>query len=156
MAFAVCQAFGLDTVRADRIAEAISKNPMPVMVHCGDPRNNFSNPPQMKVFLEKHPDITVIGAHFGGWSMMEEAANTLSRYSNLYVDCCSTLRDMSAHKAVEIIHKYGANRVIWGTDYPMWDASIEMEYFDKLELTDEERNLILYENAARLLHIDGY
>lgn len=150
------QQFSLDSERADRLANAIKKNPLPVLVHCGDPRNSLSNPPQMKAFLMKHPELTVIGAHFGGWSKYEEAVNTLAGIPNLYVDCCSTLRDLTPEQAVDIIRRYGVDRVIWGTDYPMWDASIEMEYFDKLSLSDEERNLILYENAARLLHLDGY
>jgi len=43
---------------------------------------------------------------------------------------------------------------LWGTDYPMWDSASEMEYFNRLDLTDEERSLILYENAAKLLGLE--
>lgn len=150
------QNFGLDTDRADKLAQIISKHPVPVMVHCGDPRNNLSNPPQLKAFVEKYPELTIIGAHLGGWSKWEEAVALLPGHDNLYVDCSSSLRDLTPTRAVEIFRAYGMDKVIWGTDYPMWDASIEMEYFDKLDLSSEERNLILYENAARLLHIDGY
>jgi predicted TIM-barrel fold metal-dependent hydrolase len=33
----------------------------------------------------------------------------------------------------------------------MWESVSEMTMFNKIDLTEEERNLILYENAAKLL-----
>ena len=55
---------------------------------------------------------------------------------------------------MELIHAYGTDRVLWGTDYPMWESDSEMEYFNKLDLTDEERSQILYENAAKILKLN--
>ncbi|MBQ5902027.1 MAG: amidohydrolase family protein [Clostridia bacterium] len=52
--------------------------------------------------------------------------------------------------ALEIIKKYGADRVLYGTDYPMWSPYNEMKTFMELDLTDEERKLILSENAKKL------
>ena len=73
---------------------------------------------------------------------------------NLYVDLCSSLYDLSPETAVKLIHAYGSDRVLWGTDYPMWESVSEMKYFNKLDLTESERSQILYENAAKLLNID--
>jgi predicted TIM-barrel fold metal-dependent hydrolase len=36
----------------------------------------------------------------------------------------------------------------------MWESDSEMEYFNKLDLTDSERSQILYENAARILKLE--
>lgn len=47
--------------------------------------------------------------------------------------------------------KIGVHRVMWGTDYPMWNAKEELERFAKLPLNNRERELILAENAQRLL-----
>jgi len=44
--------------------------------------------------------------------------------------------------------------VLWGTDYPKWESESEMEYFKKIDLTDEERSMILYDNAAKILGLD--
>ena len=125
-----------------------------MLVHCGDFRYNYSNPDQIKAFLEKFPEITFIGAHFAGWSMWEEATEKLSCYENLYVDLSSSLYALSPETALELIHAYGSDRVLWGTDYPMWEASSEMEYFNKIDLTENERRQILYDNAAKLLKLD--
>ena len=105
-------------------------------------------------FLDKFPDLTVIGAHFAGWSIWQEATEKLAGTPNLYVDLSSSLYALSPETALELIHAYGSDRVLWGTDYPMWESVSEMEYFNKLDLTESERSQILYENAAKLLNID--
>lgn len=140
--------------RAFRIGEVVSKADVPMLVHCGDYRYNYSNPEHIKPFLERFPEITFIDAHFAGWSIWEDATRELSGFENLYVDLSSSLYALSSEKALELIHAYGADKVLWGTDYPMWESKSEMEYFNRIDLTDEERSQILYENAARILKLD--
>ena len=122
-----------------------------MLVHCGDFRYNYSNPEQIKPFLDKFPDITFIGAHFAGWSMWEKATEELAGTPNLIVDCSSSLYALSPETAKDLIHAYGADKVLWASDFPMWESVSEMEMFNKIDLTEEERTMILYENAAKLL-----
>ena len=86
------------------------------------------------------------------WSWMP--ANTDKRYylkhANVLAAYVGVCDDATAK---ELIHAYGPDKVLWGTDYPMWDAVTEMEYFNKIDLTDEERSMILYENTAKLLKL---
>ena len=147
------QMFAMDSERAFKIGEVVSSADVPMLVHCGDFRYNYSNPKQIKAFLDKFPDITFIGAHFAGWSMWEEATELLAGTPNLYVDLSSSLYALSPETALKLIRAYGADRVLWGSDYPMWESVSEMEYFNKIDLTDKERQQILYENAAKLLGI---
>lgn len=147
------QMFAMDDERAFKIGEVVSKSDVPMLVHCGDFRYNYSNPKQIKAFLEKFPDITFIGAHFAGWSVWEEATELLAGTPNLYVDLSSSLYALSPETALKLIHAYGSDRVLWGTDYPMWESVSEMEYFEKIDLTEEERQHILYDNAAKLLKL---
>ncbi|WP_405307033.1 amidohydrolase family protein [Methanobrevibacter sp.] len=148
------QQFAMNEERAFRIGEVVSKAGVPMLVHCGDFRYNYSNPEQIKPFLERFSDITFIGAHFAGWSMWEDATRELSGFKNIYVDLSSSLYALTPETALELIHAYGADRVLWGTDYPMWESVSEMEYFNKIDLTDSERQKILYDNAAKLLKIE--
>lgn len=148
------QLFALNEKRAFDMGEVINEGDVPLLIHCGDFRYNYSNPEQLIPFLDKFPDLTVIGAHFAGWSMWEEATQQLAGRKNLYVDLSSSLYALSSQTANELIHAYGADRVLWGTDYPMWESVSEMEYFDKIDLTDKERSMILYENAAKLLNLE--
>ena len=50
----------------------------------------------------------------------------------------------------ELIHAYGADRVLFGTDYPMWSPKEELKVFRSLELPPEEEEAILWNNAAKL------
>ena len=127
---------------------------LPVLIHTGDKRFDFSNPNRLKPILETYDHLTIIGAHFGGWSIWEEAAEELFGYKNLMVDCSSSLYALSNETAVKLIRLYGANRVLFGTDYPMWEPGEEVRRFMALDLTEEERQLILHENAEKLFGIE--
>ena len=148
------QKFALNSDRAFKIGNVISDGDVPVLIHCGDFRYNYSNPEQLKPFLNMFPDLTVIGAHFAGWSVWQEATEQLAGTPNLYVDISSSLYDLTPETALDLIRSYGADKVLWGTDYPMWDSVSEMEYFNKLDLSESEKFKILYDNAYKLLKLD--
>ncbi len=123
---------------------------LPMLIHTGDNRYDYSNPNRMIPILDRYPELTVIGAHFGGWSIWEEATHALCGYERFYVDCSSSLYAIGAEKAKELIMAYGVEKVLFGTDYPMWEPEVELERFMAIDLTDEQRRDILYNNAARL------
>lgn len=139
----------LDDERMHKMYE-LCEGRLPMLIHTGDFRYDYSNPNRMMPILEKYPNLTVIGAHFGGWSIWEEATEKLCKYKNFFVDCSSSLYAMTPEKARELIFAYGTDRVIFGTDYPMWEPQGELERFMKIDLTDEQREDILYNNAAKL------
>ena len=147
------QRFPLDGDEAFKIGEIVSKKDFPVLIHCGDFRYNYSNPEQLKAFLDKFPNLTVIGAHFAGWSVWQRAAQELAGTPNLYVDLSSSLYALPSDVVADLINAYGEDKVLWGTDYPMWDSVSEMEYFNKLNLNENVRKKILYENAHKLLKL---
>ena len=143
------QQFNIDDERAFPIYEA-AEGRLPILFHLGDPRYDFSTPERLMNVVKKFPRLTVIGAHFAGWSMWDRAVE-LFQHSGIYTDCSSSLYAMTPEHAAELIRKIGADRVMWGTDYPMWSARDELELFAKVPLTDEERELILYKNALTLI-----
>lgn len=144
------QGFKIDDYRCLRIYEICEERGIPVLIHCGDKRFDFSNPNRMKPILDIFTDLTVIGAHLGGHSVWEEARKALVGYKNFYVDTSSSLYAFKPEEAREIIREYGCDRVLFGTDFPMWELSAELERFYALGLTEEENELILYKNANRL------
>lgn len=58
---------------------------------------------------------------------------------------------MTPETARRMIEAYGADRVLFGTDYPMWDPAEELERLRKIGLCEEDLQKILYQNAAKLL-----
>lgn len=145
------QRFMIDDKNAYNIYDTISGR-LPLLVHTGDFRYQWSKPSRMAKVMDDFPDLTVIGAHFGGWSEWDDAAEVFKN-KKIYVDTSSTMYKVPPEHINELIHIYGTEHVLFGTDYPMWDAETELKYFDKLNLTNAERELIFHENAESLLSL---
>lgn len=143
------QQFYIDDEFAFRIYEACEGR-LPILFHVGDDRYDFSSPERLYRVVQRFPKLTVIGAHLAGWTEWDKGVKFFAG-SGIYADCSSSLFAMSPEHAAELIRKLGVDRVMWGTDYPMWDAAEELERFNKLPLTEEEREMILGKNALRLL-----
>ncbi len=146
------QKFKIDDYRMLKIYE-LCEGRLPLLIHTGDHRYDFSNPNRMMPILDIYQNLTVIGAHFGGWSVWEEATKQLCKYENFYVDCSSSLYAITPEKAKELMLAYGMDRVLFGTDYPMWKPEEEVQRFMKIDLTEQEREDILCNNAAKLFGI---
>jgi len=147
------QHFKIDDPRMMKIYE-LCEGRLPILLHTGDSRFDYSNPNRVKPVLDQYKKLIIIGAHLGGWSVWDDAVKILPTYDNFYVDCSSSLYALSPEKATEIIKAYDTKKVLFGTDYPMWDSEKELEYFMQLDLTEEEREDIFYKNAARMFNID--
>ncbi len=143
------QKFSIDDKSVYKIYEA-AEGRFPVLFHTGDFRFNYSNPARLAKVLSDFPRLVAIGAHFGGWSEWDDGIKQLAGKENIYVDTSSSFYSMTPEKALETIHAFGADKVLFGTDYPMWDVGDELEFFNKLSLTDKERGMILSENAVKL------
>lgn len=146
------QKFKIDDYRMLKIYE-LCEGKLPILIHTGDNRYDYSNPNRMMPILDIYKNLTVIGAHFGGWSIWEEATKKMSKYPNFYVDCSSSFYALTFEKARELIMTYGTKKVLFGTDYPMWEPETELVKFMQIDLTEQERQDILYNNAAKLFDI---
>jgi predicted TIM-barrel fold metal-dependent hydrolase len=148
------QAFKIDDYRCLKIYELCEENGLPILMHTGDNRYDYSNPNRLLPILEIYTNLKVIGAHLGGWSIWEEAAKAYCKMPNFYVDCSSSFPYLKPETALSVIRKYGADKVLFGTDYPMWDAESELKYFLNLPLEKNEINDILNMNAKRLFGLE--
>lgn len=124
---------------------------LPVLIHTGDYRYDNSGPVRMNHVLDLFPNLQVICAHLGGWGEWDRAAGSrLPGRPNVYTDVSSTLYAVAAEHATDIIRKFGVENVFFGSDYPLWSAKVELERFDRLLLTDDEKEMILHKNAERV------
>ncbi len=144
------QQFKIDDYRCLKIYELCEKHNLPILMHTGDNRYDFSNPNRLIPILEIYNDLTVIGAHFGGWSIWEEASIKLSRFKNFYVDCSSSFPYIDRETSLRIIDRYTPSHVLFGTDYPMWSPKAELQTFMDLNLSEEDNKKILSENARKV------
>ncbi len=144
------QKFNVDDEKMYEVYDFLRENKLPVIAHCGDYRYDFSHPKRVKKVLRDFPGLTFIAAHFGGWSIYDLAYEYLGE-ENCFVDTSSSFMMTGRRRARELIRMYGAERVLFGSDFPMSTPKDELETFNELWLTEEERELILYKNAERIL-----
>ena len=123
---------------------------LPVLLHMGDKRYDYSSPERLRRMAEKYPEQIFIGAHFGGYSVWDKV-ECLKDLPNVYFDTSSSLWFLDKSRAADLIHRFGHERYFFGTDFPMWKHDEELQRFLALDLTEEEREDILYNNAARVL-----
>ena len=145
------QRFNIDDPKAFKIYEAI-EGKLPLLVHTGDFRYEFSKPQRMAKILDLFPRLDVIGAHFGGWSEWRDVAEVYAG-KRIWVDTSSTMYRLPPIAIRSLIDAYGVDKVMFGSDYPMWNAKNELELLDKVNLSSTEKEMILHENAEKLLGI---
>ncbi len=143
------QEFQIDDPKLMPFYRAAHRRGLPILFHTGDRRKDFSSPRRLARLLDKLPELTCIAAHLGGYTEWDAARECLEG-PNVYVDTSSSLMFISRDEALRSIEHFGTDKVMFGTDFPMWRAGEELERFFGLGLTEEENRMILYGNFARL------
>lgn len=149
------QGIDIDSPKLFPLYELLEGN-MPLYLHMGDnrPEYRFSEAKKLAAVLDRFPHLEVVAAHLGGYRASDEALEYLAGRDNVWYDTSSALWDMTAEKASMLIHRFGSDRVMFGTDYPVKKTAGELDLFMKLDLNETERQNILYYNALRFLHLD--
>ncbi len=147
------QGFALDDPRSLRIFGLCEEHGLPLLLHTGDRRYDCSNPNRLIPVLSQFPGLKVIGAHLGGWSIYEQAVPQLAGIENLWFDCSSTFYWLDPQIAARLIRQLGCDRVMFGSDFPMWTPETELETFLSLDFTAEEQAMILSGNAKTVFDL---
>ena len=146
------QKFNMDDENMFELYDYLQQYQIPLLIHCGDYRYDYSHPRRLKNILHKFPKLLAIGAHFGGWSVFDLALEYL-KDENCYMDLSSSIAMLGVKRGKELIRKYGAERILFGSDFPMWNPELELKTFKSMELTEKENKLILCDNAKTILKI---
>ena len=144
------QRFQIDAPEMDPVYEVLTGLDMPVLIHAGDARFDFSGPKRIAHVLDKHPRLKLIAAHMGGYTEWEAASEYLVK-RNVWFDTSSTLWKLPIPDAQKLIREHGIQWILFGSDYPMWDHEDEWQRFQQLKLTGSDLDAVLYKNAVSLL-----
>ena len=137
------------------------ENKIPVTIHSyPNTENDRSAAYRIVNVLEQYPDLTVIVSHMGAYQW-ERLLPTRA-----YVDISAILPDYvrtyGIAKTNEILRSFGADRLIFATDYPdsriLEPDEIYGSYFDTLnqmDFTIEEVEKIAYGNISEILKNKG-
>ena len=143
------QGVNADDPRLLRLYELIEGR-LPLILHCGDYRWDFSHPRRIRQILQDFPNLVLNAAHFGGWSIYDLAVEYLED-ARCYMDVSSASVYLGPRRTTELIHIYGAERILFGSDYPMWDPVEEVRRFALNGLSAAEREQVCWLNAQAFI-----
>jgi uncharacterized protein len=112
-----------------------------------------NDPVKWEKICNTYKNAKFIIAHAGGMDPKTPAgfrlATLVSRTKNLYLDCASSAVIPGALERLAAIT--GAEHLTYGSDFGMFDFSYETGRITYSNLSEEQKNLIFYLNARRLL-----
>ena len=124
-----------------------------VITHSGE-KNSL--PEDFVRFADAYPEVTLILSHLGhGWDgdrSHQVRAIQASRRGNIYVDT-SSIASMIARLVEWAVAEVGADRILYGTDSPLYYAPAQRARIDTAEISDEAKRKILCENSERVLRL---
>ena len=85
--------------------------------------------------------------------MWERAVLELYEKPNFFVDCSSSFYALSDEQIKKIISEYGTDRVLFGTDYPMWIPDAEVRRLLSLGYGKQDFDKITWQNAVKVYNL---
>ena len=146
------QGFAIDDERAVEIYRVCARLGMPVLFHVGDRKSDLSHPKRLLYVAERVPELTVIAAHMGGYSVWDEAEKYIIG-TPVYVDTSEALLGMDAAGLYRLIEKHGVERVMFGSDYPLWFTAHAFNGLEQCALSAREKALVYCETAKKVFGI---
>jgi predicted TIM-barrel fold metal-dependent hydrolase len=116
----------------------------------GGVRLKYSNPMAVDDVAADFPELDIILAH-PSFPWQDEALAIAVHKPNVYIDLSGWSPKYFPEILVQYINTRLKDKMLFGSDYPLITPDRWLADFEKLEIRDEVRPLVLKENAARLL-----
>jgi predicted TIM-barrel fold metal-dependent hydrolase len=144
------------------LAAAAREHGMMLLLHASEPVGHQypgkegATPERLEGFLSHFAGVTMVLAHAGGglpfYAYMPEVKKALA---DVYVDTAALPYLYTPEVLRGLAHAIGAERVLFGSDYPLMPQERVLRYVDGAGLTQDERWAVLRGNAERLLARTG-
>jgi predicted TIM-barrel fold metal-dependent hydrolase len=113
-------------------------------------RLKYSNPMCLDDVAVDFPDMPIVLAH-PSFPWQEEALAVATHKPNVYIDLSGWSPKYFPPVLVRYANTLLREKVLFGSDWPMIAPERWLADFEKIDIKDENRPLILKQNAARLL-----
>ncbi len=142
------------------LMETIKKHRLILLTHASEPAGHdypgkgIITPDVLYPFIIRYPDVTIVCAHWGGglpfYALMPEVQKALQ---NVYFDTAASPFLYQPQIYTLGSQLVGADKILFGSDYPLLQQTRLLQEIDSAALTEEEKSLILSGNAKRLLKL---
>lgn len=166
------QSTDLTDIRMERIIGYASELDLIVLIHAGIdigiPGHNFASVGMILQVLDEVAPKKFVLAHMGSWAGWDDVERDLAG-APLFMDTSFSLgkieqnpedtelpcrpANLSDEDFIRLTRKHGAEKVLFATDSPWASQKEYVLKFKEMELSDSEKDLIMYRNASALLGI---
>jgi predicted TIM-barrel fold metal-dependent hydrolase len=149
------QGFALDDKRIWELLEAFGSS-IAVITHVGaggsGEANRRATPRMVRDIVHNFPQLRLIACHFGGYHQLDEAEQDLVGL-NVYLETSwpPSMAALAPERVRSIVRRHGAERIVFGSDWPMADPAAEITAIRALGLSDTETQGILGDNFLRFI-----
>jgi predicted TIM-barrel fold metal-dependent hydrolase len=156
------QAFAPNDRAAYPLYEVIAEAGLPALFHTGHSgigsglpggggiRLKYSNPMLVDDVAVDFPELPIVLAH-PSFPWQDEALSVAMHKPQVHIDLSGWSPKYFPPQLVRYANTLLKHQVLFGSDYPMITPDRWLADFERLEIDDDVRPLILKENAARLL-----
>lgn len=153
------QNFALDDPRLWDIFEAFGDE-FAVITHVGaggtPEANKLSNPRMIRDIARRFPQLRLMACHFGGYKILDDAEEMLAGADViLETSWPPSLKTLQPERVRRLIRNHGAERVVFGSDWPMTSPGEEIRAIEALGLSDTETKRVLGGTLAGVLGIES-
>ena len=152
------QNFYVEDRRLFPIYELIGELGLPAAFHTGfdpvSPSAVHCSPQGLSIVADKFPKLKIITAHMGGAYMPEDAVKYLSDKANVRFDTAVISEFLDAEAFGKMVSEIGAERIFFATDMPWAKAEDITAIIENAHLSNTEKELIYYKNAADYFGLD--
>lgn len=149
------QDFVVDDERLFPLYEEITVSGLIVLMHTGFDfafdRERIADPQRILNVVNRFPGLKIVTSHLGAWDDWDEVERLLAGKS-IYMEISFALDLLEKERAREIILKHPKDRILFGTDSPWTGQEATLSLFLNLRLGQEIEQLVLRDNAERLLN----
>jgi predicted TIM-barrel fold metal-dependent hydrolase len=130
-----------------------------VIAHVGEVGDKhglgLSTPAMVSQITRDFPRLDFIACHFGGYLALEEGEDLVAGLP-VFVDTSwpPSLAGLDPGRIRRFIGKHGAERVVFGSDWPVANPASEIAAIEQLGLTTSETEAVLGGNLQRLLQLE--
>jgi uncharacterized protein len=150
------QELSLGDPKVHDILRGLAEAGIVVITHAGaggdEDANERGAPRHLRSIVDTIPDLTLIACHYGGYHLLDEAEEqVVGSRAILETSWPPTMADLDRDRVRALVGRHGADRIVFGSDWPMTDPAAEIAGIRALGLATRDEEAILGGNLAALL-----
>lgn len=138
----------------------LAEQGIPVLAHVGVGSDAAATergaPPHLLALLTAVPTLRLVAFHFGGYHLLDMAERDVVGHPGLYIETSwpPSVGELGTNRIRDIIARHGADRVVFGSDWPMTDPGRELDVLRSLGLSASDQRAVLGGTLGALLGVE--